>query len=63
LNKEKKLKEGLEKLQKKYEIIGDIRGKGLMIGIELVKDKKSKQPLPTELVANCFEKKQKTLGY
>src|SRR5487761_665684 len=27
----------------KYEIIGDVRGKGLMIGIEIVKDKKSKE--------------------
>ena len=29
---------------KKYEIVGDVRGRGLMIGIELVKDKKSKTP-------------------
>jgi 4-aminobutyrate aminotransferase len=28
--------------QEKFEIIGDVRGKGLMIGIEIVKDKKSK---------------------
>lgn len=27
-----------------YEIVGDVRGKGLMIGIEIVKDKKSKTP-------------------
>ncbi|UCB46392.1 MAG: aspartate aminotransferase family protein [Spirochaetota bacterium] len=33
----------LKELQKKYEIIGDIRGPGLMIGIELVKDKKTKE--------------------
>lgn len=29
----------LGKLRKKYEIVGDVRGKGLMIGVELVKDK------------------------
>jgi 4-aminobutyrate aminotransferase len=29
--------------REKYEIIGDVRGKGLMIGIEIVKDKKSKE--------------------
>jgi len=29
----------LGKLQKKHRIIGDVRGKGLMIGLELVKDK------------------------
>jgi 4-aminobutyrate aminotransferase-like enzyme len=33
----------LKDLQKKYEIIGDIRGPGLMIGIELVKDRKTKE--------------------
>ena len=34
----------LKEMQGKYEIIGDIRGPGLMIGIELVKDKKTKEP-------------------
>ncbi len=34
----------LKELQEKYEMIGDIRGPGLMIGIELVKDRKTKQP-------------------
>lgn len=30
---------GLAKLRDKYEIVGDVRGKGLMIGVEMVKDK------------------------
>jgi len=34
---------GLRKLQEKYDIIGDIRGPGLMIGIELVKDRKTRE--------------------
>jgi len=34
----------LKELQDKYEIIGDIRGPGLMIGIELVKNRKTKEP-------------------
>ncbi|MCH8907049.1 MAG: aminotransferase class III-fold pyridoxal phosphate-dependent enzyme, partial [Candidatus Heimdallarchaeota archaeon] len=34
----------LENTQKKFEIIGDVRGKGLMIGIELVKDRSTKTP-------------------
>ncbi len=36
------LRKIFEEWKEKYEIIGDVRGKGLMIGIEIVKDKKSK---------------------
>jgi len=57
----KRLKDGLEKLQKKHEIIGDVRGKGLMVAIELVTDKVSKTPLPAEIVGAIFEK-TKDLG-
>jgi len=35
----------LGELKDKYEIIGDVRGKGLMIGVEIVKSKKTKEPL------------------
>jgi len=49
----------LHKLQKKYPCIGDIRGKGLMIGIEIVKDNKKPDP---ETVLKIFEMtKQKRL--
>lgn len=34
----------LHEMQDKYEIIGDIRGPGLMIGVELVQDRKTKKP-------------------
>lgn len=41
-------------------VVGDVRGKGLLVGIELVKDKKTKEPLEVELVnkviAGCKEK-------
>jgi 4-aminobutyrate aminotransferase len=33
----------LEEMKEKYDIIGDVRGKGLMIGIELVKDRRTKE--------------------
>ncbi len=36
----------LDELAKKSEIVGDVRGKGLMIGLELVEDKDSKKPAP-----------------
>lgn len=47
------------KFQKKYDIIGDVRGIGPMIAMELVKDRQSKTPAPEEtksLVNYCFER-------
>lgn len=40
------LRSGLERLQEKYSVIGDVRGMGLMQGLELVKDRQSKEPSP-----------------
>ncbi|MEM3572074.1 MAG: aminotransferase class III-fold pyridoxal phosphate-dependent enzyme, partial [Candidatus Bathyarchaeia archaeon] len=45
----------LKEIQGKYEIIGDVRGKGLMIGIEIVKDSESK--IPGIIEANQILKK------
>jgi 4-aminobutyrate aminotransferase and related aminotransferases len=40
------LKAGLEKLMQKYDCIGDVRGMGMMLGVEFVEDKKSNKPAP-----------------
>lgn len=42
----KQLRAGLDRLQEQFSIIGDVRGKGLMQGLELVKDLQSKEPAP-----------------
>ncbi len=40
------LKKGLQALYKKYLVIGDVRGIGLMIGMEIVQDRKSYESAP-----------------
>jgi len=44
-----KITKRMKELQEKYEVIGDIRGPGLFIGVEMVKDRETKEPF-TELV-------------
>ena len=48
------LRMGLERLGEKYPLIGDVRGKGLMQGIEFVLDRKTKEPAP-QAVGQLFE--------
>jgi alanine-glyoxylate transaminase/(R)-3-amino-2-methylpropionate-pyruvate transaminase len=49
---------GLNRLKEKYKLIGDVRGKGLLVGIELVKDRQSKEPAKEEcaqILETCKE--------
>ncbi|KAK0607416.1 hypothetical protein LWI29_014634 [Acer saccharum] len=49
------LLERLRALQERHDIIGDVRGRGLMVGVELVTDRKEKTPAKAE-TAVLFEK-------
>jgi 4-aminobutyrate aminotransferase len=56
---------GLRELQKKFPIIGDVRGKGLMIGIEFVRDPQTKERAVEErnvLVQAMFKRGVLVLG-
>jgi len=46
---------GFHKLAQKHSIIGDVRGLGLMLGVELVKDRATKEPAK-EACAEVFER-------
>ncbi len=59
------LKSELEKLKRKYDCIGDVRGMGLMIGVEFVTDRTSNKPAPElrdRVEAACFERGLVILG-
>src|SRR4029453_668253 len=59
------LKSALEKLMGKYYCIGDVRGMGLMLGVEFVESKASKKPAPEirdRVEVNCFERGLIILG-
>ncbi|HTO73131.1 MAG TPA: aspartate aminotransferase family protein [Gemmatimonadales bacterium] len=46
-----KFKEGLKALMARHDLIGDVRGLGLMLGVELVKDRKARTPAREETLA------------
>ena len=53
-----RLRDGLLELRGRHEVIGDVRGRGLLQGIELVTDRTSKEPagdFGSKVTARCLE--------
>ena len=54
-----RLQDRLLDLRKRYEVVGDVRGRGLLQGIELVRDKATKEPadeLGRAVTATCLDR-------
>ena len=53
-----RLKDGFDRLMQRFEVIGDVRGRGLLMGVEVVKDRHTKQPYPDlaqRVMNRCLE--------
>lgn len=53
-----RLRRGFETIMQRFEAVGDVRGRGLLIGVELVKDRHRKEPaseLAQRVMRRCLE--------
>ena len=58
---------GLQRLQEKFEAFGDVRGSGLFLGIELVRDRATREPISSRAAAwvfgECLRRGLLTMAY
>ncbi len=45
----------LQAMQEKHRVVGDVRGKGLLLGLELVKDRATKELVPKDFARALFQ--------
>lgn len=48
------MKRRLLELQERFEFVGDVRGLGLLVGVDLVRDRETKEPLPRAVTERIF---------
>jgi 4-aminobutyrate aminotransferase-like enzyme len=48
-----------KEMQERYEFIGHVQGRGLLVGVELVKDRKTKEPLDKAVCVRMFQESVK----
>ena len=57
----------LKPFEEMFDFVGEVRGRGLMIGVELVRDKRSKEPLPKEachwIFRECLKRGLLSMSY
>jgi 4-aminobutyrate aminotransferase len=59
------MQEGLRRLMRKHDCIGDVRGLGMMVGVEFVKDPASREPAPElrdRVEVECYKRGLILLG-
>ena len=64
-NMGERLLTGLRRLEEKHGCIGEVRGTGLMVGVEFVKDRRTREPAPElleNLVLTAFQRGLLLLG-
>ncbi len=45
----------LERLKEKYRTVGEVRGRGLLLGIELVEDRQSRKPIGKDITRDLYQ--------